>query len=108
VPYGYVFVDCRLTASDGVEKVYLGRPWRPYGKSVFIRCEMGAHILPVGWHNWKKPESEKTCFFAEYKSTGPGAASKKVRVAFSHQLKNLKDYNIEQILAGADGWNPNV
>lgn len=107
VPYGYVFVDCRLTAADGVEKVYLGRPWRPYGKSVFIRCEMGSHILPVGWHNWKKPESEKTCFFAEYKSSGPGAASKKERVAFSHQLKNLKDYSIEKILAGTDGWSPN-
>lgn len=104
--YGYVFIDCRLTAADGVEKVYLARPWRPYGKSVFIHCEMGDHILPVGWHNWNKKEAEKTCFFAEYENTGAGAATKKERAKFSHQLKNLKGYSIEEILAGEDGWNP--
>ena len=104
--YGYVFIDCRLTAADGVEKVYLARPWRPYGKSVFIHCEMDDHILPVGWHNWNKKEAEKTCFFAEYENTGAGAATKKERAKFSHQLKNLKGYSIEEILAGEDGWTP--
>lgn len=104
--YGYVFIDCRLTAADGVAKVHLARPWRPYAKSVFIRCEMGAHILPVGWHNWGKKDAEKTCFFAEYGTTGEGAATKKERAKFSHQLKNLKGYSIEEVLAGNDGWNP--
>lgn len=104
--YGYVFMDCRLTAADGVAKVHLARPWRPYAKSVFIRCEMGAHILPVGWHNWGKKDAEKTCFFAEYGTTGVGAATKKERAKFSHQLKNLKGYSIEEVLAGNDGWNP--
>lgn len=104
--YGYVFIDCRLTAADGVEKVYLARPWRPYGKSVFIHCEMDDHILPVGWHNWNKKDAEKTCFFAEYENTGAGAATKKERAKFSHQLKNLKGYSIGEILAGEDGWDP--
>lgn len=104
--YGYVFIDCRLTAADGVEKVYLARPWRPYAKSVFIHCEMGGHILPVGWHNWNKKDAEKTIFFAEYENTGAGAATKKERAKFGHQLMNLKGYSIEEILAGEDGWNP--
>ena len=104
--YGYVFIDCRLTAADGVEKVYLARPWRPYAKSVFIHCEMGGHILPVGWHNWNKKDAEKTIFFAEYENTGAGVATKKERAKFGHQLKNLKGYSIEEILAGEDGWNP--
>lgn len=104
--YGYVFIDCRLTAADGVEKVYLARPWRPYAKSVFIHCEMGGHILPVGWHNWNKKDAEKTIFFAEYENTGAGAATKKERAKFGHQLKDLKGYSIEEILAGEDGWNP--
>lgn len=104
--YGYVFIDCRLTAADGVEKVYLARPWRPYGKSVFIHCEMEGHILPVGWHNWNKKDAEKTCFFAEYENIGAGSATKKERARFSHQLNNLKGYSIEEILAGEDGWSP--
>lgn len=46
--YGYVFYDCRLTADPDVAKVYLSRPWRPYAQAVFIRCELGKHILPEG------------------------------------------------------------
>ncbi len=83
--YGYVFYGCRLTADPGVTKVYLGRPWRPFARTVFIGCELGSHILPEGWHNWSKPDAEKTSYYAEYQSKGPGA-SPATRVAWSHQL----------------------
>ena len=55
--YGYVFYDCKLTAEPEATKVYLSRPWRPYAQAVFIRCELGKHILPVGWNNWGKKET---------------------------------------------------
>ena len=103
--FGYVFYDCQLTADPEVAKVYLSRPWRPYAQAVFIRCELGKHILPEGWNNWGKKEAEKTVFYAEYTSRGEGA-NPKARAAFSHQLKNLKGYEIETVLAGEDGWNP--
>ena len=103
--YGYVFYDCKLTADNGVDRVFLSRPWRPYGQAVFIRCELGRHILPVGWDNWGNKENEKTAFYAEYESKGEGA-NPKARAAFSHQLKDLKGYEIETVLAGDDGWNP--
>lgn len=103
--YGYVFYDCKLTADNGVDRVFLSRPWRPYGQAVFIRCELGRHILPVGWDNWGNKENEKTAFYAEYESKGEGA-NPKGRAAFSHQLKDLKGYEIETVLAGDDGWNP--
>ena len=103
--YGYVFYDCKLTADSGVDRVFLSRPWRPYGQAVFIRCELGRHILPVGWDNWGNKENEKTAFYAEYESKGEGA-NPKGRAAFSHQLKDLKGYEIETVLAGDDGWNP--
>lgn len=104
-PYGYVFHDCKLTAAEGVRNVYLSRPWRPYAQAVFIRCELGGHILPAGWHNWNKPEAEKTVCYAEYESRGEGA-NPKARAAFSRQLKSPKGYEIETVLAGSDGWNP--
>ena len=103
--YGYVFYDCRLTADEGVQDVYLSRPWRSYAQAVFIRCNLGKHIAPAGWNNWGKKEAEKTAFYAEYESTGEGA-NPKARVPFSHQLKNLKGYEIDSILIGEDGWNP--
>lgn len=85
--FGYVFSRCRLIHDDKTEKVYLGRPWRPFAKTVFIDCELGYHILKEGWHNWSKPYAEKTTFYAEYGSKGPGAASAKERVKWSRQLK---------------------
>lgn len=103
--YGYVFYDCDITANDGVEKVYLSRPWRPYAQAVFIRCNMGKHILPEGWNNWRNKENEKTVFYAEYQSKGEGANPKK-RATYSRQLKSLDGYSMEEILSGNDGWNP--
>ncbi len=72
--HGFVFFDCKLIAAPEATKVYLGRPWRPNSHTVFIRSEMGNHILPAGWDNWGNPANEKTAYYAEYKSTGPGAA----------------------------------
>lgn len=103
--YGYVFYDCQMTADEGVSGVFLSRPWRPYAKAVFIRCNLGKHIAPEGWNNWGRKSNEKTVFYAEYQSYGEGA-SPKTRVPYSTQLKNLKDYQIEDVLAGSDGWNP--
>ena len=103
--YGYVFYDCRLTADEGVTDVYLSRPWRPYAQAVFVRCDLGGHILPAGWNNWGKVENEKTAFYAEYQSRGAGA-NPQTRAPFSHQLHSLEGYAMEDVLAGTDGWNP--
>ena len=97
--FGYVFKNCKLTASEGVDEVYLGRPWRIHAKTVFLNCEMGKHIKLEGWHNWSKPEAEKTAFYAEYKSTGEGFVPKN-RVTWSHQLRKseAKKYTLENCL----------
>lgn len=97
--FGYVFKDCNLTANSTVTKVYLGRPWRIYAKTVFINCNFGKHVLPVGWHNWSKPDAEKTAFYAEYNSSGEGA-SPKARVSWSHQLSKseAKKYTIKNCM----------
>ncbi|HEY6143442.1 MAG TPA: pectinesterase family protein [Flavobacterium sp.] len=108
--YGFVFVDCKLTAKDStVNQVFLGRPWRPYAKTVFINTEMGSHILPEGWNPWKGDKNfvdkEKTTFYAEYGSKGEGAKDLSKRATWSHQLKksDLKNYDLNKVL---NGWNP--
>ncbi|WP_192820332.1 pectinesterase family protein [Rufibacter sp. LB8] len=106
-PFGFVFLNCKITASEAATKVYLGRPWRPFAQTVFLNTELGVFIRPEGWHNWNKPDAEKTAFYAEYKSKGPGAA-KDERVAWSKQLskKEAKRYKPEKVLAGQDNWKP--
>lgn len=103
--YGYVFYDCKMTAEPGVEGVALSRPWRPYAKAVFIRCDLGGHIAPAGWNNWGKKSNEETVTYAEYQNTGEGARPE-ARAPYGHQLKDLRGYGIEEVLAGNDGWNP--
>ncbi|RZK90522.1 MAG: pectin esterase, partial [Hymenobacter sp.] len=52
--YGFVFLDCTLTADTALaKKVYLGRPWRPHAQVVYLRCKLGGHVAPTGWDNWK-------------------------------------------------------
>jgi len=103
--HGYIFYDCKITAETDVTDVYLSRPWRAYGQAVFIRCEEGAFINPAGWDPWDKPEPEKTTFYAEYDCSGPGALTNRP-CPFAHQLCDLKDYDMKEILAGDDGWMP--
>ena len=85
VEYGYVFNRCHLIADEGVSKVYLGRPWRPYAYTLFMNCTLGSHIVPAGWENWRNPDNEKTARYAEYNNSGDGASTKQ-RVAWSRQL----------------------
>jgi pectinesterase len=106
-PTGYVILRSRLTADDGVKSVALGRPWRLYARVVYIDCWMGEQIIPGGWNNWNKPETEKTAFYGEYNSSGPGARPD-TRVAWSHELTAAEaaQFRPEVFLRGSDGWNP--
>lgn len=101
-PFGFVFLNCRLTADPDVEKAYLGRPWRDYARTAFIGCEMGPHIRPEGWHNWSRPEAEETVVYAEYDNHGPGA-DRSGRVGWSKQLspEEAARYTKANILGGS-------
>lgn len=102
--YGFVFKNCSLESKNAT-KVYLGRPWRAYAKTVFIQCHMGSHILPAGWHNWNRPENESTSYYAEYQSSGPGI-NRALRVEWSHQVSTRtfkKKYSNLEILRN---WIP--
>lgn len=49
---GYIFLDCKLTATPEVKKCWLARIEAarfPASHVAFIRCAMGPHILPAGW-----------------------------------------------------------
>ncbi len=105
-PYGYVFNRCRLTADTAVTKVYLGRPWRDYGYTLFMNCELGGHIRPEGWHHWQK-EREQTARYAEYNNHGAGAETSK-RVAWSRQLtkKEAGKITMSTVFGVNNEWTP--
>ena len=104
--YGYIFNNCRLIAKENVDKVYLGRPWRDYGYTLFMNCELGTHIRPEGWHHWEK-HREQTARYLEYNNRGIGAQTQQ-RVPWSRQLSKKEAQQIipERIFARQDNWNP--
>lgn len=109
VEYGYVFNRCKIVAAEGVSKVYLGRPWRPYAHTLFMNCQLGKHILPVGWHNWSNTQNEKTARYCEYDNHGEGAATKE-RAAWTRLLtkKEAAKVTLENVFRQNGGWIPNV
>ena len=107
--YGYIFSHCRLTAEPGVDKVYLGRPWRAYAYTLFIYSDLGKHIVPEGWHNWvdyHDPAKEGIVRYMEYGNTGAGAATDK-RVPWAKQLtKKEAEAITPAAVFGDTSWLP--
>lgn len=109
--FGFVFLHCKLIAEPNVTKAYLGRPWRPNAKTVFLYSELGKHISADGWNPWNGdamfPDKEKTTFYAEFENTGEGSTTSQ-RVSWAKQLskREAKKYTVQNILKGNDDWNP--
>ena len=88
-------------------KTYLGRPWRDHAQTTFVSTEMSDVVRPAGWHNWDRPERERTSRYSESGNSGPGAAPA-ARVPW---LKRLTPQDVEalqpvNVLRGTDGWEP--
>jgi pectinesterase len=104
--HGFVFADCRITGDDGV-RTYLGRPWREFARTVFVRTGMSEVVHPEGWHNWNKPGAEQTTFYREFGNTGPGSAlAERAKWAGSLGTGEVARFTPAMVLGGADGWNP--
>lgn len=105
--YGYVMNHCRFTGSCPPQSAYLGRPWREYARTVLLNCYIGRHIREEGWHDWNKPGTHKTAYFAEYHSYGPSSDPAK-RPGWVKMLTDAeaKSYGRRTVLGGTDGWNP--
>lgn len=130
--YGYVFADCSFISRNCAPcSVYLGRPWRDYARTVLIRCALGAHIHPAGFHDWNKEHAHGTVFYAEYGSfpytdtsasdiscntaeddtlcgTDAGCRPYPHRADFVCGLDAVEaeHFSREKVLCGNDGWSP--
>lgn len=84
---GYVFHRCTVeSAGAPPDSFYLARPWRPYGRCAFLDCRLGTVVHPAGFDGWNGADRE-TARFAEWKTTGPGAAGPR---AFGRRLSDAE------------------
>lgn len=54
-------------------KIYLGRPWNEYSKTVFMQSFMDKLIDHAGWSAWDGDFALSTLYYAEYDNTSPGS-----------------------------------
>lgn len=105
--YGFVFAHGRITGQGSDVKTYLGRPWRDFAQVTFVDVEMSDVVRPEGWHNWDRPEREKTARYAESGSAGAGA-NPRARARWAKRLsaEDAQKLSITSVLSGSDGWDP--
>ena len=118
---GYVIINSKVTS--GIDDppvpegstvtvprqptISLGRPWRPYSRVVYINTELPENVIPQGWNLWGRKSETPQAYYAEFKSTGPGA-NPGARVPWSHQLtkQQAAQFAPRAFLAGRDNWDP--
>ena len=64
---GFRFCGCQFTAEREVPagSIFLARPWRDYGLSVFTDCTYDFHIAPEGFDKWQGTNRDGTARFYE-------------------------------------------
>ena len=95
--FGLTFINCTFTGR-GESNTYLARPWRDYGKAVFINCVYGKHIKPEGFHNWEEGR-ENTCRFYEADCRYEDDAEyKRVDFLKTLSIEEKEKYSVENLL----------
>ncbi|XP_020083425.1 probable pectinesterase/pectinesterase inhibitor 12 [Ananas comosus] len=76
---GISIQNCSIVASDELRssnlsvKTYLGRPWKPYSRTVYIKSYMDDIVDPAGWTEWPGSQILDKLYYGEYKNRGPGS-----------------------------------
>eukprot|EP01018_Ginkgo_biloba_P000831 Gb_31587 [translate_table: standard] len=113
-PTGLVFQNCTIKgteeymrdfyANPKIHKAYLGRPWKPYSRTIFMDSYLGELIRPEGWLPWNGSFALDTLFYGEFQNYGPGAKVSG-RVPWCNQIfeRSVGMYSIQSFIQG-DQW----
>lgn len=110
---GIVIQKCRIGATKDLEAVkanfssYLGRPWKPYYRTVIMQSVISDIIQPAGWFEWNGDFALDTLTYREYQNTGPGAQTSN-RVTWKGYMvisnaSEAQSYTARNFISG-DNW----
>lgn len=104
---GFVIQNCdikadqALTSANPPVKVYLGRPWKEFSKTIIMQSNIDGFVDPSGWSPWNTTDfGIHTCFYAEYQNRGPGAALDKRVSTWRGYQKDISGDVINSFTAG--------
>ncbi|MQM23486.1 hypothetical protein Taro_056550 [Colocasia esculenta] len=64
-----------LKPVQGSFKTYLGRPWKQYSRTVFMKSTLDNLVDPAGWLEWSGNFALSTLYYGEHMNTGAGAGT---------------------------------
>ncbi|KAL2477963.1 putative pectinesterase/pectinesterase inhibitor 36 [Forsythia ovata] len=112
---GILIVNSRVApASDfravkGKYKNYLGRPWKKFSRTVFLKTYLGGFVDQKGWKEWSGDFAISTLYYAEYMNTGIGASTEnRVKWPGFHVLREpweVSPFTVNTFIQG-DLWIP--
>lgn len=111
----FVLHGCMIQASPELKQskarvpTYLGRPWKPFARTIVMESDIGDLISPEGWLQMENSRNHETCYYAEYNNSGPGAdTAGRVQwpgVNRSINQSEAMNYTVGNLLDG-DSWLP--
>lgn len=112
---GIVIHNSRVAVDSGFRpatiKSYLGRPWKKYSRTVFMKTEIGGLIDPRGWLQWDGSFALDTLYYGEYMNFGTGAnTSGRVKWKDLHLMVSSRDapvFSVRNFLGG-ESWIPHT
>lgn len=112
---GIIIHNCRVTAASDLKpvqssvKTFLGRPWKQYSRTVYIKTFLDSLINPAGWMEWSGNFALNTLYYAEYMNTGPGSSTaNRVKWRGYHVLTSpsqVSQFTVGNFIAG-NSWLP--
>ncbi|KAJ1400987.1 Pectinesterase, catalytic [Sesbania bispinosa] len=107
---GISIQNCNILPFGNLSTVqtYLGRPWKNYSTTVYMRSRMESFINPNGWLPWVGNSAPDTIFYAEFQNVGPGASTKnrvKWKGLRTITSKQANKFTVKAFLQG-DRWIP--
>ncbi|KAK9139304.1 hypothetical protein Scep_008985 [Stephania cephalantha] len=113
---GISIIGGKVTASADLIPVmssfetYLGRPWKEYSRTVFIRTKIDDVVNPKGWLEWDGEFALKTLYYGEYMNRGPGSNTSGRVTWPGYRVLNTTEasaFTVEAFIQGSD-WLPAI
>ncbi|KAK9103208.1 hypothetical protein Sjap_020462 [Stephania japonica] len=92
-------------------KTYLGRPWKQYSRTVYLKSYIDNLVNPAGWLEWNGNFALDTLYYGEYKNFGPGSSTtKRVKWRGYRVIKNpteASQFSVGSFISGGS-WLPST
>lgn len=108
---GFSIHECQIRAAPDLEPVklsfsaYLGRPWKPLSRVVYMLSYISEIVDPAGWLEWNATSPIDKLFYGEYSNYGPGSGTGQ-RVQWPGVHSNMSEheaslFTVEEFIQGS-------